>query len=67
MLGESYKSVRHRVEQECALDASQQEDGDGDGGRGAASRQGVHSEKSFLTSTQDTYKTDTFRAFLSSV
>lgn len=65
MLGESYKSVRHRVEQECALDASQQEDGDG--GRGAASRQGVYSEKSFLTSTQDTYKTDTFRAFLSSV
>lgn len=65
MLGESYKSVRHRVEQECALDASQQEDGDG--GRGAASQQGVHSEKSFLTSTQDTYKTDTFRAFLSSV
>lgn len=65
MLGESYKSVRHRVEQECALDASQQEDGDG--GRGAASLQGVHSEKSFLTSTQDTYKTDTFRAFLSSV
>lgn len=33
MLGESYKSVRHLVEQECALDASQQEDGDGGRGR----------------------------------